>query len=92
MVFNISRESASIDTARPSDFAPTSALKVKIAWVASQPIAQVRQTLTELLSMLAEGKLTTPATKRYPMTQFKDAIHLADGESGQQKILLDFSA
>jgi hypothetical protein len=31
MVFNISRESASSDTARASDIAPTSAQKVKIA-------------------------------------------------------------
>jgi NADPH2:quinone reductase len=61
-------------------------------WVASQPIAQVRQTLAELLLMLAEGKLSTPATESYPLSQFQDAVHLADGESGQQKILLDFSA
>jgi hypothetical protein len=58
-------------------------------WVASQPIAQVSQTLAGLLLMLAEGKLSTPATKRYPMSQFQDAVHLADGESGQQYILLD---
>jgi NADPH:quinone reductase-like Zn-dependent oxidoreductase len=60
-------------------------------WVASQPALSVRSTMTELLSFLADRKLSTPPTKRISVSQFQEAMKQADGESGQQKILFDFS-
>jgi NADPH2:quinone reductase len=42
--------------------------------------------------MLASGTLTPPATVRFPLKDFQEAVHLADGEAGQEKVLLDFSA
>jgi hypothetical protein len=32
-----------------------------------------------------------PAIVRYPFKDFQEAVRLADGEAGQQKVLLDFS-
>jgi NADPH:quinone reductase-like Zn-dependent oxidoreductase len=60
-------------------------------WVASQTPSNVRLAMTELMSRLASGQLSTPQTNRIPVSRFQEAIRLADGESGQQKILLDFS-
>jgi NADPH2:quinone reductase len=60
-------------------------------WVPSQPLAEVRAATSDLLSMLAKGTLTPPAIVRYPLKDFQEAIRLADGEAGQEKVLLDFS-
>jgi NADPH2:quinone reductase len=60
-------------------------------WVDSQPLAEVRAATSDLLSMLANGALTPPATVRYSLKDFEEAVRLADGEAGQQKVLLDFS-
>jgi NADPH2:quinone reductase len=60
-------------------------------WVASQPLSEVRAATSDLLAMLSNGALTPPATVRYSLKDFQEAVHLADGEAGQQKILLDFS-
>jgi len=32
-----------------------------------------------------------PASVRYSFKDFQEAVRLADGEAGQQKVLLDFS-
>jgi NADPH:quinone reductase-like Zn-dependent oxidoreductase len=60
-------------------------------WVPSQPLAEVRAATSDLLTMLSNGALTPPEVVRYPINDFQDAVRLADGESGQQKVLLDFS-
>jgi NADPH2:quinone reductase len=41
--------------------------------------------------MLSKEALTPPATVRYPLKDFQEAVRLADGEAGQEKALLDFS-
>jgi NADPH:quinone reductase-like Zn-dependent oxidoreductase len=60
-------------------------------WVPSQPLAEVREATSNLLKMLSNGTLTPPATVQYSLRDFQEAIRLADGEAGQQKVLLDFS-
>jgi hypothetical protein len=41
--------------------------------------------------MLSNGALTPPEVVRYSFEDFQEAVRLADGEAGQQKVLLDFS-
>jgi NADPH:quinone reductase-like Zn-dependent oxidoreductase len=60
-------------------------------WVSSQPLAEVRAATSDLLTMLSDGALTAPAIVRYPLKDFQEAVRLADGEAGQEKVLLDFS-
>jgi NADPH:quinone reductase-like Zn-dependent oxidoreductase len=60
-------------------------------WVSSQPLAVVRAATSDLLTMLSNGALTAPAIVRYSLKDFQEAVRLADGEAGQQKVLLDFS-
>ena len=60
-------------------------------WVRSQPLAEMRAATRDLLTMLSNGALTPPATVRYPFKNSQEALHLADGEAGQQKVFLDFS-
>ncbi len=60
-------------------------------WVSSQPLARVRAATSDLLAMLANGALTPSATARYSLNDFQEAVRLADGETGQQKVVLDFS-
>jgi NADPH2:quinone reductase len=60
-------------------------------WVPSQPLAEIRAATSDLLTMLSNGALTPPATVRFPLKDFQEAVRLADGEAGQQKVLLDFS-
>jgi NADPH:quinone reductase-like Zn-dependent oxidoreductase len=60
-------------------------------WVRSQPLTEMRAATTDLLTMLSKGALTSPATVQYPFENFQEAVPLADGEAGQQKVLLDFS-
>ena len=61
-------------------------------WVRSQPLAEVRTATSDLLTMLSNGTLTPPEVVRYSFRDFQEAVRLADGEAGQQKVLLDFSA
>ena len=60
-------------------------------WVPSQPLAEVRAATSDLLTMLSNGALTPPAIVRYSLKDFQEAIRLADGEAGQDKVLLDLS-
>jgi NADPH:quinone reductase-like Zn-dependent oxidoreductase len=60
-------------------------------WVSSQPLADVRAATSDLLTMLANGAITPPPSVRYSLREFQEAVRLADGEAGQQKVLLDFS-
>lgn len=60
-------------------------------WVSSQSLAEIRAATSDLLTMLANRALTPPATVRYSLKDFQEAVRLADGETGQQKVLLDFS-
>jgi NADPH:quinone reductase-like Zn-dependent oxidoreductase len=60
-------------------------------WVPSQPLAEVRAATSGLLTMLSNGALTPPEIVRYSFKDFQEAVSLADGEAGQQKVLLDFS-
>jgi NADPH:quinone reductase-like Zn-dependent oxidoreductase len=59
-------------------------------WVPSQPLAEVRAATSDLLTRLSNGALMAPATVRYSFKDFEEAVRLADGEAGQQKVLLDF--
>jgi NADPH2:quinone reductase len=59
--------------------------------VSSKPLAEVRAATSDLLIMLSNGALTPPAVVRYSFKDFREAVRLADGEAGQQKVLLDFS-
>src|SRR5215510_14265769 len=60
-------------------------------WMSSHPLAEVRAATSDLLTLLSNGALTAPATVRYSLKDFQEAVRLADGEAGQQKVLLDFS-
>jgi NADPH:quinone reductase-like Zn-dependent oxidoreductase len=60
-------------------------------WVSSHPLAEVRAATSALLTMLSKGAIAPPASVRYSLKDFQEAVHLADGEAGQQKVLLDFS-
>jgi NADPH:quinone reductase-like Zn-dependent oxidoreductase len=60
-------------------------------WVPSQSLAEVRAATSDLLTMFSNGALTPPAIVRYAVKDFQEALRLADGEAGQQKVLLDFS-
>jgi hypothetical protein len=60
--------------------------------VSSQPLAEVRTATSNLLAMLSNGRLTPPAVVQYSLKDFQQAVRLADGEAGQQKVLLDFSS
>ena len=60
-------------------------------WVPSQPLAEVRAATSDLLTMLSNGALTPQAAVRYSLKDFQEAVRLADGEAGQEKVLLDFS-
>ena len=59
--------------------------------MSAHPLAEVRAATSDLLTLLANGALTPPATVRFSLKDFQEAIRLADGEAGQQKVLLDFS-
>ena len=59
-------------------------------WVPSQPVAEVRTAVSNLLTMFSKGTLTPPGTVRYSFKNFEEAVRLADGEAGQEKVLLDF--
>ena len=61
-------------------------------WLESQPIDAVTKVMTNLLDMIAAGRLTLPETKSVPLEQYKEAIAMADGGSSEgKKILLKFS-
>ena len=60
-------------------------------WVPSQPLAEVRAAVSNLLTLFSNGTLTPPATVRYSLKDFQEAVRLADGEAGQEKVLLEFS-
>ena len=60
-------------------------------WVPSQPLAEVRAATSDLLTMFSKGALTPPTSVRYSVKDFQEAVSLADGEAGQEKVLLDFS-
>lgn len=47
--------------------------------------------MSDLLTKSPNGALTPPAIARYSLKDFQEAVRLADGEAGQQKVLLDFS-
>jgi NADPH2:quinone reductase len=60
-------------------------------WVPSRPLAEVRAATSDLLTMFSKGALTPPMSVRYLVKDFQEAVTLADGEAGQEKVLLDFS-
>jgi NADPH:quinone reductase-like Zn-dependent oxidoreductase len=61
-------------------------------WLESQPIASVRNVVTDLLSMIGDGRLTLPPTMSIPLERFQEAIAMADGGSSEgKKVLLKFS-
>jgi len=60
-------------------------------WVPSRPLAEVRAATNDLLTMFSKGAITSPTSVRYSVKDFQEAVTLADGEAGQEKVLLDFS-
>jgi len=61
-------------------------------WLESQPIDTVTRVMTNLLDMIAAGRLTPPETKTVPLAQYEEAIAMADGGPSEgKKILLKFS-
>ncbi len=60
-------------------------------WVPSQPLAEVRAATSNLLTMLSNGALAPPTSVQFSLKDFQEAVRLADGEAGQEKVLLDFS-
>ena len=60
-------------------------------WVPSQPLAEVRSATSNLLTLLSKRTLTPPTSVRYSVKDFHEAVRLADGEAGQEKVLLDFA-
>jgi NADPH:quinone reductase-like Zn-dependent oxidoreductase len=60
-------------------------------WADYQPLAELRAATSDLLTLLSNGALTPPAIVRYSVRDFQEAVRLADGEAGQEKVLLDFS-
>jgi len=61
-------------------------------WLETQPLEGVRNVLTHLLSMIAEGRLTLPETTSLPLDRYREAIAIADGGTAEgKKILLKFS-
>jgi NADPH:quinone reductase-like Zn-dependent oxidoreductase len=60
-------------------------------WVGTQPLAELRAATSDLLTMFSNGALTPPAIVRCSLKDFQEAVRLADGEAGQEKVLLDFS-
>ena len=52
---------------------------------------KAEKSTSDLVTMLSNGALTPPAIVRYALKDFQEAVRLADGEAGQQKVLLDFS-
>ena len=60
-------------------------------WLETQPIQSVRSVLTDLLSMVADGRLRLPQTTSVPLERFGEAIAQADGSSSAgKKVLLEF--
>ncbi len=61
-------------------------------WLETQPIENVRKVLTDLLSMIGEGRLTLPPTTSILLERFQEAIAIADGGSSEgRKVLLRLS-
>ena len=58
-------------------------------WLETQPVKNVTRVLTDLLSMIAEGRLTLPATTSIPLERFQEAISMADGGSSEGKKILN---
>ena len=61
-------------------------------WLETQPVESVRNVMTNLLSMIAEGRLTLPETTSLPLERYQEALEMADGGTAKgKKILLEFS-
>ena len=61
-------------------------------WLETQPIENVRKVVTDLLSMIGEGRLTLPPITSIPLERFQEATAMADdGSTEGKKILLKLS-
>ena len=61
-------------------------------WLETQSIENVRNVLTDLLSMIGDARLTLPPTTCIPLERFQEAITMADGGSSEgKKVLLGLS-
>jgi NADPH2:quinone reductase len=61
-------------------------------WLETQPVESVKTVLADLLSMVAEGRLTLPETMSMPLERYQEALEMADGGATKgKKILLQFS-
>jgi NADPH2:quinone reductase len=61
-------------------------------WLDTQPVGAVNAVLTQLLEMVADGRLTLPETISVPVDKYKDAMAMADDGSAEgKKVLLQFA-
>jgi NADPH2:quinone reductase len=61
-------------------------------WLDTQPLGAVNAVLTQLLEMVADGRLTLPETISVPVDKYKDAMAMADDGSAEgKKVLLQFA-
>ena len=61
-----------------------------VRWAGAQHSSTLRAAVTEILSLLNDGQLTTPKTTIFPVTDYGEAVRVADGEAGDRKVLLRF--
>ncbi|WDD37009.1 zinc-dependent alcohol dehydrogenase family protein (plasmid) [Nostoc sp. UHCC 0926] len=60
-------------------------------WIASQSLSQVRNTVAELLSLIASGRLSVPETASYPLTHFTEALQATESSSRGTKLLINLT-
>ena len=61
-----------------------------VRWTAAQPTSVLRACVGEILSLLGSGTLTVPEVCVFPVSEYRAALRVADGEAGDKKILVRF--
>ncbi|MBB6146790.1 NADPH2:quinone reductase [Silvibacterium bohemicum] len=61
-----------------------------VRWTAAQPTSVLRACVGEILSLLGSGTLTVPEVHVFPVSEYRAALRVADGEAGDKKILVRF--
>jgi NADPH2:quinone reductase len=61
-----------------------------VRWAAAQSTPVLRASVAEILSLLSAGTLTVPQATVIPVSDYRDALRIADGEAGDKKILVRF--
>jgi NADPH:quinone reductase-like Zn-dependent oxidoreductase len=61
-----------------------------VRWAAAQPTSVLRACVGEILSLLGSGTLTVPEVRVFPVSEYRAALRVADGEAGDKKIVVRF--